>query len=92
MDIEFAVRNPTQEPWPGVSSNEPRGLAGTKSRRVSMAEPSLVNVIRVVKGSKPGGLVGTAAPFQDPTRWAAFDWLKLAVEVKTTAATAVAIK
>jgi hypothetical protein len=52
--------------------------------------PSLVNEIRLVKGSKPGGLVAATAPFQDPTRWAAFDWLKLAVEVKAIAAAAIA--
>jgi hypothetical protein len=37
----------------------------------------LVNVIKLVKGVKPGGLVGVTAPFQEPARWAAFDWLKL---------------
>jgi hypothetical protein len=57
-----------------------------------MTEPSLVNVIRLVKGSKPGGLAGVTVPFQDPARWAAFDWLKLAVEVKTTAAVAIAAR
>lgn len=67
-------------------------FSGTRSRRVSITEPSLVNVIRLVKGVRPGGLVATTAPFQDPARWAAFDWLKLAVEVMTIAAAAIAVK
>jgi hypothetical protein len=39
-----------------------------------------------------GGLAGVTAPFQDPWRWAAFDWLKLAVEVKTITAPAIAAR
>jgi hypothetical protein len=50
-----------------------------------------VNVIKSSKGwRRPGGLVGVTTAFQDPARWAAFDWLKAAVGVNANAIAAIA--